>query len=156
MSIRGRWAVVLLAALSVSLSVNLFLGGWVAGRVLHERAPVTWAGDPRGRPERGVGRFLEGVPPPARPVVRAAFQERRVELGERVRAVRGARQGLAEAIARADSTPAQVEAALAELRVREGELQAVAHGALAAAIAALPPEVRAQWRANGRNGRNGP
>ena len=53
---------------------------------------------------------------------------------------------------RADATPAQIEAALSELRAREGELQAAAHGALAAAITALPPEVRAQWRANGRNG----
>ena len=155
MSIGGRWAVALLAALAVSLSANLCLGGLVAGRAFHERPSVSWSGgpgDPRGRPERGVGRFLEGVPPPARPVVRVAFQERRAELGERMRAVRGARQALSEAIARADATPAQIEAALSELRAREGELQAAAHGALAAAITALPPEVRAQWRANGRNG----
>jgi uncharacterized membrane protein len=155
-NIQGRWAVALLATLAVSLSANLFVGGWAVGRAFEERGnslliPGPGA-EPQGRTARGVGRFLEGLPAEARPAVRAAFQARRAELGERMRAVRAARQAVAEAIARPDTTAPQIESALAELRAREGELRATSHAAVASAVAGLPPEVRAQWRGRWKTG----
>jgi uncharacterized membrane protein len=155
-NIQGRWAVALLATLAISLSANLFVGGWAVGRSFEARGNgvlLSGPGDePHGRAARGVGRFLEGLPAEARPAVRTAFQARRAELRERLRAVRAARHGVAEAIARPDATTPQIESALAELRAREGELQATAHAAVASAVAGLPPEVRAQWRGRWKTG----
>ncbi len=156
MNIQGRWAVALLATLAVSLSANLFVGGWAVGRAFESRGDGVLlpgpGGERHGRTVRGVGRFLEGLPAEARPAVRAAFQARRAEFGERMRAVRAARQAVAEAIARPDATAPQIESALADLRAREGDLQATTHAAVASAVAGLPPEVRAQWRGRWKTG----
>jgi uncharacterized membrane protein len=141
MTLSGRRAVLVLAVLVVSLCVNVFAAGLLAGR--------WWGGrdghdGPRGRPAASldVERLTERAPPEARPHLREAFRERRPEAGERMRALGAARREAAAAVRAEPFDPARLDAALSEVRDRTSEVQAVLHRGLGEALARMPPDVR--------------
>ncbi len=139
MTIRGKWAVALLAALVLSLGVNLFIGGFVGGRAL-----FGW-----GRPpiERGITRFIDSLPPPAREPVRAAFEAHEDEMKQRFEATREARRALIELMRRPDLTREDLDRGFAALRDRYRDMAEYMNGLVATAVLSLPPQVRAQWKA---------
>lgn len=138
MTLSGRTGTAVLVALVVSVCLNVFVAGLIAGR----------ATGIRPGPERpsggGLERFMATVPAEARPVIRRALRENRGGLQGMVAEVREARQDAAAIVAREPFDEAGFEAAMAAVRARSEALQATVHGVIAEALADLPPEVRGE------------
>ncbi len=116
----GRGLIV--ALLLASLAANVFLGGFVAGRLLgasqiEEARPDEIAGPP---PRGGRGGPFPGdpskLPPEVREVFRDAFIVNRAGLRSNRRAVLDARRDLAEILSADEWDRAAVEAAMARVR----------------------------------------
>jgi len=144
MTLSGRSATLILIALVLSVCLNVFVAGMIAGRVSSGGAP------PERASREGLERFMATVPGEARPVIRRALRENRRDLQDLVAAVRDARQDAAAVVAREPFEQAEFEAAMAGVRDRSEALQAAVHGIIAQALDDLSPELRAQmaerWR----------
>ena len=138
MTLSGRTGTAVLVALVVSVCLNVFVAGLIAGR-------ATGVGPTPDRPSGGgLERFMATVPAEARPVIRQALRENRGGLQGMVAEVRDARQDAAAIVAREPFDGAAFEAAMAAVRARSEALQATVHGVIAEALADLPPGVRAE------------
>lgn len=113
----------LFAALALSLGVNIFFGGFVAGRML---------GGPRHPPfDRGpheagamMAPDLKALSPQGRTAFRAVFEAAHETLRDRHRTLRERRAAFAAALAADPFDPAQAKAALVDLHSVTGEQQA--------------------------------
>ncbi len=145
MTLSGRTGTAVVVALILSVCLNVFVAGLIAGRV------TSGAGTPvRANNGGGLERFMATVPSEARPVLRRAFRENRGGLQGMVAAVREARQEAAAIVAREPFDQAAFEAAMAAVRGRSEELQAAVHGIIGEALSDLSPELRGEmaerWR----------
>ena len=138
MTLSGRAATATLVALVLSVCLNVFVAGLVAGRITGGGAATDQAAG------AGLAQFMATVPAEARPAIRRALRDNRRGLQGLVAEVREARREAAAMVAREPFDPAAVEAALAAVRDRSQALQAALHGIIAEALEELPPEVRAE------------
>lgn len=143
MTLSGRVAVSVLVALFLSICLNVFVGGLIAGRMT--------SGDPAPlRRDSELQRFIATVPRDARPAMRQAFRANRSELQDLNAEVQAARMDAAALVAAEPFDRAAFEAALAIDRERSLTLQAAVHAVIAEAIEQLPPGLRAEmaerWR----------
>lgn len=138
------------AALLVSLGINLFLGGllagdWVRGRAWGGREPLVAAGDPRPGETLARGalqRLLAAVPEPQRPEVERRLATHRREIQRANQQLREARERVASVVSAERLDRAEVERAYAEQRERGNAVQSAIQKAVIDAIADLPPETR--------------
>ena len=138
MTLSGRTGAAVLVALVVSVCLNVFVAGLIAGRATgFVPAPDRASGG-------GLERFMATVPTEARPVIRRALRENRRGLQGMVAEVREARQEAAAVVGREPFDDAAFDAAMDAVRERSQALQATVHGIIAEALADLPPEVRAE------------
>jgi uncharacterized membrane protein len=124
------WALLFL----ISLAVNLFLAGLIAGRWLH-----------RGKPGEGMARV---VPAEAQPVARRVMASHRAAMGERGREAREARKRAVEALSAEPFDAAHATAALKEFRSKAAMVDEEMNAAMVELAGALPPSQRAQAARN--------
>ncbi|WP_343718446.1 periplasmic heavy metal sensor [Inquilinus sp.] len=131
--LRRRTTLILAIALTASLCFNLFLGGaWLAGRWFEQRVETVAASAMRAYP-----------PELRRDVLRRLLQDR-ADLRSAVGGLREARQRMF-AVMRADPLDrGALDAAMAEVRARTGDVQALLQSALAASLAEMPAGDRAK------------
>ena len=147
MTLSGRTATATLVALVVSVCLNVFIAGLIAGRV------TTGEGAQLRQPDAGLERFMATIPEEARPVIRQALRANRRDLQGYVVALRDARQEAAAVVSREPFDPAALESALANVRERSQALQAEIHAIIAEAIDRLPPDLRAEMAERWGSGR---
>jgi uncharacterized membrane protein len=131
-ALRRRATPILAIVLAASLCLNLFLGGaWLAGRWFERRVETVAASVMRAYP-----------PELRRDVLRRLLQDR-AELRSAVGGLREARQRMF-AVMRADPLDrGALDAAMAEVRARTGDVQALLQSALVASLAEMPAAERA-------------
>jgi uncharacterized membrane protein len=145
-----RWITVLGAALVVSLALNLFFGGVIAG---HRFAP---RGDADGQAAPGnvkvrIERLLRALPDSDAKVVRDMFETQRADITQRFQALQDSRKAIGAALKAERFDPTAFTAAYETMQARSQELQAAIHGVIKAAIPQLSAEGRAvilerRWR----------
>ncbi len=144
MTIKGKWAVALLVVLVLSVCLNVFVAGLAFGRFAGG-----WPG-PGARPEamveRGIERFVSGLPHDARHQVRERLAAQRPEIAARFRAMRQARMRVADLLRDDPVDRAAIDQALVEVRQRTLEAQTLIQDTVLEAILELPAEVRAAWQ----------
>jgi uncharacterized membrane protein len=133
---RRRW---LGLALVLSLAVNLFLVGILAGGWL-ARGPAAGF-DPAAGPA-SIPHMIRALPPTARDAALERFAERRRALRGQMTALRRARQSVYEALTAEAFDRAALEAALGDLREQVAALQAGLHEAIVAVAERLEAEDR--------------
>lgn len=150
---RRSW---LLIALVASLGLNLFLGSWLAGRLL-AGPPMFRQGAAtaeRGAPGRSVmDRMAASIPAEHRAAFEAVMDRHRDPIADAAAKSREARGQVRDAIAREPFDRAALDMAFETLRARNAALQSATQAAIAEAAAKLPPDARKQladWRAHGR------
>jgi uncharacterized membrane protein len=143
----------LAAALLVSLALNLFIGGVVAGRLLSPTPPATVAGGENGE-QRPIRRLVMALATNLGDTERSIFitviTDRETEIRSAGREVRAARRA---ALARIHATPFDrkaLDAALVTLRQRQDALQVALQTAIADAVEKLPDDARKRIGAPGR------
>ena len=134
-------------ALAVSIGFNLFLGGAIASAWLVKRQ---YGGLRPSPPEGMAGDFdfrggLAALGGEARPLAREVRREYGPRLREAGKAMHDARREVGRML-RADAIdPAELDKALAALRARSDEAQAVMHQVLMEAVANLTPDQRRKF-----------
>lgn len=113
----------LMILLLCSLAANVFLAGFVGGRVLGESPHAK--GERRAPPPGGMImiRDFGALPPDARESFRVVFRDRKPELRQSYHELRRRREAFAEALAADVWDRARVETALNDLRAVEGAHQ---------------------------------
>jgi uncharacterized membrane protein len=146
----GKW---LLAALIVSLGLNLFVGGLIVGHKLN-RHPHEWA--ERHQAETGqprvfgfIDRMASTLPQDDREKFLKTIDGYRAELAEADKNFRGTRKKVQDAIAAEPFDRNALDMALADVQAKMGDLQKVLHRALSDAVSALPPDARKKLAAWG-------
>lgn len=132
---RNKW---LIAALVVSMVVNLALAGFTVGRMTRDFAPL-----PGLDPMVGVVRLVRFLEEDRRREVVGDLWERRRELRPSLRAIRGAQRDVAAALTAEPFDEAALRGALEGFRERLERSQARSHEMLATVAARLTPEERA-------------
>ncbi|HYC04475.1 MAG TPA: periplasmic heavy metal sensor [Azospirillaceae bacterium] len=162
----SRTVKILAALLTLSVALNLLVGGMILGRWLQgphgmkgEHAVLRQGGDrPQGkRPRDFVERFVASAPEEMRPYMREALEGRREEAQAHRSEVQEARRAVGTALAAEPFDRAAAGAALERLRTVTAEGQRRLHEVVLQAYEAAPPEVRAkaaarQWRERGEKG----
>lgn len=151
MILSGRASMVLIAALVISVSLNLFGAGLIAGEVFQRRAaPMP--------PHHGVAPIAEGfvratldVPPEVRSYLRDHVERHAGTMMGELRGLRQSRGAVAEALAADPFDRQALEAAFARVRATTDRTQAVLHDALADAIEAMPTQTRRTWAESWQN-----
>ncbi len=135
MTIRGPFAVTLLALLFVSLAANLLIAGFAVGR----------AAGPRPGPgdiERLVAMGMRDFPPEIRQAVAKRARNNRDQFRTKVDDVEAARQKMFQAMRAEPLDRPALEAAFADLRQKTNDLQMAGQELVAGAIEDTPPDVR--------------
>ncbi len=135
-----------LIALAVSLAANVFLGGFVAGRLLG-------LSDTEKSGELSTTRFTKrdvpGDPremsPAAREAFRKAYLDRRGELAQGRQESRMARRAFLESVSAAEWDRAAVEMALADIMTIERKRETARSALLVDALENMPVEERRAW-----------
>lgn len=128
----------LVAALVASLSVNLLLGGLIAGAALraHRLEPAGAA---------TLAQVLRDADPGARAAARSALEARGPAYRALQRDISEARRRAAEAAQAEPLDPAALRAALADLRAAQDAAAVVGHEALEEVLGAMPRDSRAAF-----------
>ena len=145
-----RWITVLGAAFVVSLALNLFFVGVIAGHRLGGGGDGDWQFAP-GRLKVGIERVLRALPDDDAKVVRGLFDAQRADITQRVLALQDARRAIGTTLKAEPFDPAAFTAAYEAMQARSQELQSAIHGVIKAAIPQLSAEGRAviverRWR----------
>jgi len=127
MTFTGRTGTALLAALIVSLCVNLLMAGIMIGGRWHHPAP-----------------WWREIPEEARPVMRQVFESHKAEFKTRRDAVRRARDTVADLLKADPIDQAKLELALTELSQQTQAMQQFGDNIMVEAAKQLPPVVRQQ------------
>lgn len=139
MTIGKPWAIAILVVLFVSVAANLVVAGFAASR---------FGGPPRHPDliERIVAIGIRAFPPAIRSGIQARSEERREELRGLIDSVQDSRMRMVDAMRANPFDAAALEAAFADMRVSVTELQDAGQAIVGEAVAAAPPDVRAQIR----------
>lgn len=127
MTFTGRKGTALLAALIVSLCVNLLLAGVMIGGRWHHDGP-----------------WWRQVPEEARPIMRQAFESHKAEFDARRDAVRQARQKVADLLKADPIDQAALDQALAELSQESQSIMQLGSTMMVEVAKQLSPDLRAQ------------
>jgi Spy/CpxP family protein refolding chaperone len=128
MTFTGRTGTALLAALIVSLCVNLLLAGvMVGGR---------WHGD--------RGPWWRDVPEEAQPIMKQVFESHKAEFDAHRDAVRQARQKVADLLKADPIDQAALDQAMAELSQQSQSIRQLGNTMMIEVAKQLSPELRAQ------------
>jgi uncharacterized membrane protein len=149
------WVLILLI---VSLGLNLFLGGLMAGRWFagphHRQSPMAAAErGPAGEPNRILQRMAASVPPEHRGAFEAAIAKHRDRIVQAASQSREAREQVRDALRQEPLDRTALDRAFENVRVRNMALQSEVQTAIADGAAAVPSDARqrlADWRAQGR------
>lgn len=131
MTFTGRKGTALLAALIVSVCVNLLLAGVMVGGRWH-----------------GPGPWWRDIPDEARPIMKQAFDSHKAEFDARREAVRQARQKVADVLKADPIDQAKLDEALGELAKQSQSMQDFGNSVMIEVAKQLPPELRAQMADN--------
>lgn len=157
----GKW---LALGLLVSLALNLFLGGLMAGRFFGHRPPYLASERFAERPGERIGerpggvlvqRMIAQLPPGERDKFESTIGERRREIMAAGTATREARLKIRNVLQAEKFDRAALDAAFADLRNDNLAFQKSLHEAVATAIERLSPEARRSL-ADSRPGRGAP
>lgn len=132
---RNRW---LIAALVVSLVVNLALAGFIVGRMTRDFSPM-----PGLDPLVGVVRLVRFLDDDRRREVVGDLWDRRRELRPSLRAIRGSQRDVVAALTAEPFDEAALRGALEAFRDGLERSQAGSHEILATVAGRLTPEERA-------------
>jgi len=135
MTLTGRKGTIVVVALIASVCLNLALAGMMAGHRWHgwdgQRGPSGW--------------LMRGVPDEARPVVEEIINANQAEFEAKRAVVAETRKRIA-ALLQADTVDqAQLEAALAEMQSRMGEMFQLGQKVMVDVALKLTPEQRKEW-----------
>lgn len=136
MTLTGRTAIAVLAALALSLVVNFGLAGFLAARSFPDRVRAAPA-------ERLAALGPRALPPALRSDVAARLGPQSPALKAALKDVRDARQAVFAAMRVEPYDRAKVEAALAALRGRLDAVSALGEAAILDALDAAPADLRA-------------
>lgn len=137
MTISGRTAIAVVAALALSLALNFgWLGFTISRSLLPQKRPEVSA-------ERLVSIGARALPPPVRAEVAAALATHRDELQDAFRGVRDARRQVFAAMRADPFDEAALQAAFAQLRERLDDVSAIGEAAITKGVAASSPQMRA-------------
>ncbi|MEX0851907.1 MAG: periplasmic heavy metal sensor [Bauldia sp.] len=134
MTLRGPFAITVLAVLFVSLALNLLIAGFVAARIAGPRA-----GD---EIERIVAMGIHAFPPEIRRTITDKALGERHQLRERFEELKRARDRMFEAMRSEPLDRAVLEAAFNDMREKTNALQQAGQDLVAGALADAPPDVR--------------
>jgi uncharacterized membrane protein len=126
---------VLGALLAVSLAVNLFLGGVVAGRFTGETTRGLQA-------KRNVEAMLQPLSEDKRALVRKELRAAMPQVRQHFKALQAARAGVAEELAKPEPDQAQLDRRFAEVQAQTTAIQAAFQQAFKRAAVSLTPEER--------------
>jgi hypothetical protein len=136
MTLSGRGAVAVVAALVLSLALNAAWMGYLGSTLFRDRG--------RGFPaERLVALGARSLPEPLRERIAAELEPHGAELRSAFRDVRDARRAVFEAMRAEPFDRAAVEAAFADLRAKLAAVAAIGQTAMLAALEEATPEMRA-------------
>jgi uncharacterized membrane protein len=141
MTISGSGARWLIGVAAVSLCVNLFLVGLMAGHMIY--GPGLFRGGPDG-PRRGLDAMIAGVPEDLRPMIKQKFDAAKPQFQAQRDKIRAARDKLAGA-GRADPfDPAAFDQAFHEFQDTMDGMGALAHQTIREILPQIPAEQRKQ------------
>ncbi len=155
-TIDSRAAKWLALALLLSLALNLFLGGLIAGRYFgpHHRSFARM--EASDRPGQDFFRRLIGrVPAEHRGMFEDVLNAKRTDMDRASQALRESRLKVREAVRAEPFDKARLDTVFVEVRERNMALQKSVHEAMVEAVQKLPAETRRQiseWRPGERGG----
>ena len=159
MTVSGSKAKLLIGVAVVSLCLNFFLVGSMAGHWMHGPR----FGGPDGGPggdRRGFEAMISGVPEGLRPMVKDKFAAAKPQFDAARATVRDARQKVIAAAEADPFDPAAFDAAFQELQQAMGGMGAVANQTIRDILAQLPPDQRhklvEKWSRRWGKGPGGP
>ena len=147
----GKW---LLAALIVSLGLNLFVGGLMLGHRLNRLPHGAFVSERHERAEEKrrifsfIDRMASALPAGDREKFLAVIDGYRGELAQADKNFREARNKVRTAMSADNFDRAALENAFADVSARMMDVQKVLHAALTDAVSRLPPDARkrlADW-----------
>lgn len=146
-----------LIVLVISLGLNLFLGGLMAGRWFsgppHRMAGVQGERGPAGEPGRILQRMAQTLPPENRPAFEAAIAEHRDRVAQAATQAREARDLVRDVLRKDPLDRAALDSAFEKLRTSNVALQTEIQQTIADAAVNLPAPARhrlTEWRAQRR------
>jgi Spy/CpxP family protein refolding chaperone len=135
MTLTGRKATIVVVALIASVCLNLALAGMMVGHRWHgwdgPRGPSSW--------------LMRGVPEEARPVVEEVVKARQAEFDAKRAVVAESRKRIAVLLQADTVDQAALEAALAEMQARLGEMFQLGQKMMVDVALKLTPEQRKEW-----------
>jgi uncharacterized membrane protein len=147
----------MLIVLVVSLGLNLFLGGLMAGRWFsgppHRMAATQGERGPAGEPGRILQRMAQTLPPEHRPAFEAAIAKHRDRVAQAATQAREAREQVRDIMRKDPLDRAALDNAFEKVRMSNVALQTEIQTTIADAAAVLPASARhrlTEWRAQGR------
>ncbi len=154
MTIRGGWAIGLLVLLALSLSANMLVVGFAAGRAITGNDGGGQSGGQSLGAQAvnmsGMEQLLRRLPDDIRPIVRAEFDSRTSEVRGLFVALRQARLGIATVLLAEPFDRAALDGQLQQVRDRTTDIQETLHDIFATALATLDADQRAavleSWR----------
>jgi uncharacterized membrane protein len=136
MTLTGRAATLVTAALILSVSVNLFgAAAWGTNELKQGSRPSS----------HGIERVIRSAPEEARAGLRAELEAARPAIREQVGEVREARAAIARLLRDPHADRQALATAFADLRHRHGEVAVLMHDAMIEAMAEMPTEIRGRW-----------
>ncbi|MGE0119859.1 MAG: periplasmic heavy metal sensor [Dongiaceae bacterium] len=145
-----RWITVLGGVLLVSLALNLFLGGIIAGRGLSQRGGFDWQMTP-AKLKLGLERVSRSLPSADAELLEASFESQRADITQRFQALQEARRTVGAALRAEPYDPTAFAAAYEAMQARSQGLQAAIHGVIKESVAQFSVEGRTavaerRWR----------
>ena len=135
MTLTGRTGTAVLAALIVSLCINLLLAGMMVGG--------RWHDDDGPRHGRFLGGpIMRSVPEDARPLVKEVFDSHKAEFDTHRDAIRQARMKVADVLKADAIDQAQLNQAMNELLQQSQTMRQFGLGVMLEIAQKLPPDVR--------------
>jgi uncharacterized membrane protein len=141
MTISGSGAKWLIGVAVVSLCVNLFLVGLMAGHMIY--GPGLFRGGPDG-PRRGFDAMIAGVPEDLRPMIKQKFDAAKPQFQAQRDKIRDARDKLATAGKADPFDPGAFDQAFHEFQDTMDGMGALAHQTIREILPQIPAEQRKQ------------
>ena len=134
MTLRGPLAIALIAALVLSVAINLTVAGFVFSRFAGPR--------PGGEVERIVAMGIRAFPKEIQQAIAEGSKAKRDELKAKLDLVQEARRKMFDAMRADPFDPAALDAAYADVRAKTSDLQTAGQAIVTDAIAKAPADVR--------------
>jgi uncharacterized membrane protein len=140
MTIAGAGARWLVAGVVVSLCLNLFLIGLMAGHFIY--GPGFGRGGPGAGPRHGMEAMINGLPEAVRPIFKEKFTAAKPQFDAARDQIRAARDKVAKAAEADPFDPAAYDAAFAELQTALNGVQKIAHQTIGEILPQIPADQR--------------